>query len=110
MKGHDAEKTFRFRIDGREVILGDGEAAKILMRSGEGLIQANFLKGKGIMEKVIGGRGVKERLGDVEGKGIKLVSVEERKAHEERGGFVIVRVNGREVVLGRGLAEKVWVR
>ena len=110
VKGHDMEKTFRFRVDGKELTLGDGEAAKILVRSWGEPIQANFLKGRGIVEKVIGGTGVRERLGNVEGRAIELVSVEEKKAHEEMGGFVIVRVGDREVVLGRGIAEKIWVK
>ena len=47
VKGHDIEKTYIFNIDDESYTLGGGEAAKILVRTDKGLIQANFLKGEG---------------------------------------------------------------
>ena len=110
VKGHDREKTYKFKIDNEEYTLGDGEAAKILVRSHDELIQANFLKNEGIIEEIIGGTELQDRLGDIRGKKIKIISVEEKRAHEDLGQFVTLKMGDKEIVLGRGLAEKVWVK
>ena len=107
--GHDSEKTFRFEIDSEKYELGDGETAKILVKSDEGLMQANFIK-EGIVEEIIGGTELINRFGDIKGKEIKLISIEEKRAHEELGQFVTIKMRDKEIVIGRGLAEKVWVR
>ena len=110
VKGHDVEKTYKFKIDNDSYTLGDGETAKILVKSGEKLIQANFLKNEGIIEEIIAGTEVYDRLGDITGKKIKIISVEEKKAHADLGQFVILKVGDKEISLGRGLAEKIWVK
>ena len=110
VRGHDIEKTYIFNIDDESYTLGGGEAAKILVRTEEGLIQANFLKGEGTIEDIIGGSEVYGRLGEIIGKKIKIVVVEEKKAHEDLSHFVTLRIGEKEVVLGRGLAEKVWIK
>jgi len=107
--GHDTEKTFRFEIGNEDYVLGDGEAAKILVRSNEGLIQANFIK-EGVVEDIIGGTELLDRFGEIRGKKIKLISIEGGRAHEELGQFVTIKTRDREIVIGRGLAEKVWVK
>ena len=112
VEGHDIEKTYRFNIGGNRFVLGDGEAAKILVQTEKGTVQANFLEGTGTVKSIIGGTEILGRLG---GKGIanekiELVSVEEAKSHEDTGHFITLKVNGKDVVLGKGLSEKVWAR
>ncbi len=109
VRGHDTEKTYKFEIDNEEYTLGDGEAAKILVKTGGGIIQANFID-EGIIERIIGGTEFYDKLGDISGKKIKMIKEEEKRAHEGLGQFVALKIGDKEATLGRGLAEKVWVK
>ena len=114
IEGHDVEKTYSFKINGSKYVLGDGEAAKILVETGKGIVQSNFLENMGTIKKIIGGKEFLEKLGEEEiiNKKIEILSVEEIKSHEgeNTGHFVVMKVNGKEIILGKGLAEKIWVR
>jgi len=109
--GHTAERTFKFEIDGNEYELGPGEAAKILIEKEGSLMQASFLNEdeEGIVEDIIGGKKISQELGDIKEKKIKLISVEGREEGKEEIG-INVNVKGKLVTIGRGLAEKVWVK
>lgn len=108
--GHGWERTFKFEIDGDEYELGPGEVAKILIEK-EGLMQAYFLNEgeESVVKDIIGGKKISEKLGDIKGKKIKLISVERREEGKEEIG-INVSVKGKLVTIGRGLAEKIWVK
>jgi len=109
--GHTTERTLKLEVDGEEYELGPGKTSKILVEKEGNLVQAIFLNEgeEGVVNDIIGGRRVSERLGDLKGKKIKLVSVERREEYREEVG---INLNVREklVTIGRGLAEKVWVK
>ncbi len=109
--GHTTERTLKLGVDGEEYELGPGETAKILVEKEGNLMQAIFLKegDECVVNDIIGGKRVSERLGDIRGKKIKLVSVERREEGKEGVG-INVNVGGKLITIGRGLAEKVWVK
>ncbi len=112
IKGHDTEKTYTFEIGGSNFVLGDGESAKILVSQEGKTMQSNFLEGEGVVKKIMGGTELLERMGeqDILGAKIKRLSMEEEKSHKETGHFITLEVKGEPVLLGKGLAEKIWVR
>ncbi len=75
-------------------------------------MQANFLEGEGIVKKIMDGTELFERMGEqgILGAKIERVSLEEKKSHKDTGHFITLEVKGESVLLGKGLAEKIWVR
>ncbi|GEM_PF-3281021 len=112
IRGHDTEKTYTFKIGGNNLVLGDGESAKILVSQKGKVMQANFLEGQGIVKKIMSGTELLERVGEqnILGEKIERLSVEEEKSHKDAGHFITLEMEGRSVLLGKGLAEKIWVR
>ena len=111
---HLPDDTLVFKIDDKEVSMGEGQASKVLVeREGEN-IQINYLgEGeKAKISKVIGGTSLKEKfeqMGVVEGKEITLVRKEMPAPVPKRGAYVLAKIGEQLVTIGHGLAEKVWV-
>jgi Fe2+ transport system protein FeoA len=111
---HLADDTLVFKIDDKEINMGEGQASKVLIeRDGES-IQINYLGegDKAKISKIIGGDSLKakfELLGMGEGKEITLVRKETSHPSPKRGSYVLAKMGGQLVTIGRGLAEKVRV-
>jgi len=111
---HLADDTLVFEIDNKEISMGEGQASKVLIeRNGES-IQINYLSegDKAKISKIIGGDSLKEKfelLGMVEGKEITLVRKETSPPSPKKGSYVLAKIGGQLVTIGRGLAEKVRV-
>jgi Fe2+ transport system protein FeoA len=111
---HLADDTLVFKIDDKEIRMGEGQASKVLIeRDGES-IQINYLKegDKAKISNIIGGDSLKEKfelLGMVAGKEITLVRKETSPPSPKRGSYVLAKIGGQLVTIGRGLAEKVRV-
>ncbi len=85
----------------------------LIERDGE-FIQINYLGegDKAKISKIIGGDSLKEKfelLGMVEDKEITLVRKETLPPSPKRGSYVLAKIGGQLVTIGRGLAEKVRV-
>jgi Fe2+ transport system protein FeoA len=111
---HLADDTLVFKIDDKEISMGEGQASKVLIeRDGESL-QINYLGegDKAKISKIIGGDSLKgkfELLGMVEDKEITLVRKETSPPSPKRGSYVLAKIGEQHVTIGRGLAEKVRV-
>ncbi|MGB3459440.1 MAG: FeoA family protein [Halobacteriota archaeon] len=111
---HLVDDTLVFEIDDKEISMGEGQASKVLIeRDGES-IQINYLGegDKAKINKIIGGDSLKEKfelLGMVEGKEITLVRKETSPPSPKKGTYVLAKIGGQLVTIGRGLAEKVRV-
>jgi Fe2+ transport system protein FeoA len=111
---HLVDDTLVFEIDDKEISMGEGQASKVLIeRDGES-IQINYLGegDKAKISKIIGGDSLKEKfelLGMVEGKEITLVRKETSPPSPKKGTYVLAKIGGQLVTIGRGLAEKVRV-
>ena len=105
------------RDRGQEVKMGEGQASKVLVeREGqEGqTVQMNFLgEGeKARVSKVLGGSSLEQKFkqnGIEEGNEVRLLRKEASAPTPKRGSYVLAKISGQLVTVGRGLAEKVWV-
>jgi Fe2+ transport system protein FeoA len=111
---HLPDDTLVFKIDDRELSMGEGQASKVLVEREGTSIQINYL-GEGenaTISKVIGGTSLKEKfeqMGVAEGKEITLVRKEMPAPIPKRGAYVLAKIGEQLVTIGHGLAEKVWV-
>ncbi len=102
---------------GQEVKMGEGQASKVLVeREGqEGQsVQMNFLAEgeKARVSKVLGGSSLEQKFkqnGIEEGNEVRLLRKEASAPTPKRGSYVLAKISGQLVTVGRGLAEKVWV-
>ena len=102
---------------GQEVKMGEGQASKVLVeREGqEGqTVQMNFLAEgeKARVSKVLGGSSLEQKFkqnGIEEGNEVRLLRKEASAPTPKRGSYVLAKIRGQLVTVGRGLAEKVWV-
>ncbi|HID20542.1 MAG TPA: ferrous iron transport protein A [Methanophagales archaeon] len=111
---HLSDETLVFKIDDKEISMGEGQASKALVEQEEGPIQLNYLKEgeKAKISKIIGGTSLKEKfeqMGVTEGKAIILLRKETSAPSPKRGAYVLAKIGEQLVTVGRGLAEKVWV-
>jgi Fe2+ transport system protein FeoA len=111
---HLPDDTLVFKIDDKEIRMGEGQASKVLVEREEQSIQVNYLKEgeKSKISKIIGGTELKdkfEQLGIEEGKEITLVMKEMPAPIPKRGNYALAKIGEQLVTIGRGLAEKVWV-
>ena len=111
---HLADDTLVFKIDDKEISMGEGQASKVLIKRGGKSIQINYLGegDKAKISKIIGGDSLKEKfelLGMVEDKEIALVRKEMSPPSPKRGSYVLAKIGEQLVTIGRGLAEKVRV-
>ncbi len=111
---HMPDDTLVFKIEEREMRVGEGEAAKILVELEGKRIQANYVK-EGIettIVKIIGGieYGHKfEGIGLKEGTNITLLKKEAHPPSALRGRYIRAKIGEELITVGHGLAEKVWV-
>ena len=111
---HLPDETLVFKIDDREISMGEGQASKALVEREGKNIQINYLEEgeKAKISKIIGGTSLKEKfeqMGVAEGKEITLVRKEMPAPVPKRGTYVLARIGEQLVTIGHGLAEKVWV-
>ena len=111
---HLADDTLVFKIDDKEISMGEGQASKVLIERDGEFIQINYLGegDKAKISKIIGGDSLKEKfelLGMVEDKEITLVRKETSPPSPKRGTYVLAKIGEQLVTIGRGLAEKVRV-
>lgn len=111
---HLPDDTLMFKIDDKEIRMGEGQASKVLVEREETSIQINYLdEGENAtISKIIGGTSLKEKfeqMGVVEGKEIALVKKEASAPSPKRGSYILAKIDGQLVTIGHGLAEKVWV-
>lgn len=110
------EHLLVFELNGKEVRLREGEAAKILVDFEGALIQSNYLQEgeKGEIRTVLAGEHLEERLDEMgvkEGKRIAFLkrgTVPPEPQHQ--AGYVVLRLGEETISLGRGIAEKVEVK
>ena len=116
-EGEGGEGEGGERDRGQEVKMGEGQASKVLVeREGqEGqTVQMNFLgEGeKARVSKVLGGSSLEQKFkqnGIEEGNEVRLLRKEASAPTPKRGSYVLAKISGQLVTVGRGLAEKVWV-
>jgi len=111
---HLPDDTLVFKIDDREVSMGEGQASKVMVEREGKNIQINYLaEGEHAkISKVLGGTSLKgkfEQMGVAEGKEITLVRKEMPAPVPKRGTYVLAKIGEQLVTIGHGLAEKVWV-
>ena len=116
-EGEGGEGEGGERDRGQEVKMGEGQASKVLVeREGqEGQsVQMNFLAEgeKARVSKVLGGSSLEQKFkqnGIEEGNEVRLLRKEASAPTPKRGSYVLAKISGQLVTVGRGLAEKVWV-
>ena len=116
-EGEGGEGEGGERDRGQEVKMGEGQASKVLVeREGqEGqTVQMNFLAEgeKARVSKVLGGSSLEQKFkqnGIEEGNEVRLLRKEASAPTPKRGSYVLAKISGQLVTVGRGLAEKVWV-
>jgi len=111
---HLPDVTLVFKVNGKEISMGEGQASKVVIEKAGKSVQLNYLKeGEKVkISEIIGGRSLKEKfeqLGMVEGKEITLVRKEIVVPSPKLGKYVLAKIGEQFVTIGRGLAEKVWV-
>jgi len=111
---HLPDDTLVFKIDDREISMGEGQASKVLVEREGRNVQINYLgEGeKAKVSKILGGTSLKEKfeqMGVVEGKEITLVRKEVSAPSPKRGAYVLAKIGEQLVTIGHGLAEKVMV-
>ena len=111
---HLPDDTMVFKLDGKEIKMGEGQASKVLVNRAGKSIQINYLREgeKEKISKVLGGTGLVEKfkeMGIEEGKEITLVKREAVPPVPKRGAYVLAKVGEQLVTIGRGIAEKVQV-
>ncbi|MDI6885741.1 MAG: FeoA family protein [archaeon] len=111
---HLPDDTLVFKIDDKEISMGEGQASKALVEKEGKSIQINYLEEgeKAKISKIIGGTSLREKfeqLRIVEGKEITLVRKEMPAPVPKRGTYVLAKMDELLVTIGRGLAEKIWV-
>ncbi|MFZ2071874.1 MAG: FeoA family protein [Halobacteriota archaeon] len=111
---HLPDDTLVFKIDDKEISMGEGQASKVLVEREGKNIQINYLEEgeKAKISKIIGGTSLREKfeqLRIVEGKEIRLVRKEMPAPTPKRGTYVLAKIGEQLVTIGHGLAEKVWV-
>jgi len=111
---HIPDYTLLFKIDGREIKMGEGRASKLLVERGGKSIQINYLK-KGEMgkvSKIVGGASLKGKFGGMEikeGAEVTFIGKEMPAPAPKRGSYVLAKMGEQLITIGRGLAGKVWV-
>jgi len=111
---HLPDQTLIFNVENREVEMGEGLASKILVECEGKTIQLNFLEEskKAKIAKIISGLSDEQKIDEMdieEGKEITLVRRETVAQTPERGKYVHVKVGGKTVTIGEGMAKKIWV-
>jgi len=111
---HLPDDTLVFKIDDKEIPMGEGQASKVLIEREGKSIQINYLEEgeKAKISKIIGGTSLKEKFEQLrikEGKVITLVRKERSAPSPKRGTYVLAKIGEQLVTVGRGLTEKVWV-
>ena len=108
--GIGEEKIYTFQIDKKEIQLGTGEAAKVLVKSDSKIVQSNFLKSVGIIHYIIGGMGFLDRIGNIVGKEIRKISTKDEKKYQKEESFLKLKVEeDGETIVKKELAEKIVV-
>ena len=111
---HIPDDTLVFEVDNMEIKLGEGEASKVFADYEGKSLQINYL-GEGVkakIAKVIGGVGVREKLGRL---GVKeeteiILTRREEQAHTPvRGNYVQAKIGEQLISIGHGMTEKIWV-
>ena len=111
---HIPDDALVFKVDDREIRMGEGEASKVFVEYEEKPIQVNYL-GEGErakITKVIGGLGVRQKLDELgikEGIEITLIRKEERAPIPVRGNYVHAKIGENLITIGHGMGEKIWV-
>lgn len=111
---HLADDTLVFKINDKEINMGEGQASKVLIERDGGVRQINY-QGEGDkakISKIIGGTSLKDKfelLGMVKGKEITLVRKEATAPSPQKGTYVLAKIGEQLVTIGRGLTEKVRV-
>ncbi|MCK4649231.1 ferrous iron transport protein A [bacterium] len=111
---HIPDDTLIFKIEDKEIRMGEGQAAKVFVESEGKSIQANYLKeGKEAkIVSIIGGisAGEKlEKLGVKEGVKIVLTGKEKQAPTPVRGHYIEAKIGEQLITIGHGMAEKIWV-
>ncbi|AEH07465.1 FeoA domain-containing protein [Methanothermococcus okinawensis] len=116
LKGHGDDKSYLFKIDNKDVELGTGQAAKIMVDKNGKAYQAISCKEEGVICGYMGGTSflnkLKEKIGDEDIIGKKIVLVSEKPCTYEstgEGEFMVLKIDDKEVSIGKGKAEKIWV-
>lgn len=112
--GHKPDSTLIFRVEDKEIKMGEGQASKVLAQYEGSPIQINYLKEgeKANVIRLIGGTSVKERLEEMglkEGAEITLIRKEAAAPTPVRGKYVRAQLGDQLITIGYGTAQKVWV-
>jgi Fe2+ transport system protein FeoA len=111
---HLPDDTLIFKLDEKEIKMGEGQASKVLAKQKGRSLQINHLgEGeKAKVEKVLGGTKLSkkfEEIGIREEKEITLIKKEAKAPTPKRGTYVVAKIGDQLVTIGRGIAEKVHV-
>ncbi len=111
---HIPDDALVFKVDDREIKMGEGEASKVFVEYEGNPIQVNYLRegAKTKITKIIGGVGVRQKLDELgikEGTEITLIGKEERAPIPVRGNYVHAKIGEHLITIGHGMAEKIWV-
>ncbi|WP_292459733.1 FeoA domain-containing protein [Methanothermococcus sp.] len=111
------DKAYIFKINDKDIELGIGEAAKILVNENGNIVQAPFCN-EGEICNCIGGSEFLDKIEkkleikDVIGKKITKISEKPCEASEKgvKGESMTLKINDDKVItIGKGKAEKIWV-
>lgn len=111
---HLPDDTLFFEIKDKPVVMGDGQASKILVDYKGKKIQINYLRTgeKAKIASIIGGTTLKKKFkqeGIRKGTEITMSKREPTSPSPDRGKYVCAEINGRQITINYGIAKKVWV-
>ncbi|MCK4648048.1 ferrous iron transport protein A [bacterium] len=111
---HIPDDTLIFKVEDKEIKMGEGQATKFFVESEGKSIQANYLK-EGVeakIVKVIGGVRARKKLEEMEikeGTKIILTGKEKQAPTPVRGHYIEAKIGEQLITIGHGMAEKIWI-
>ena len=112
---HIPDEVLVLKVDEKEIKMGPGKMSRVWVEDEGKVIQINYLEQgkKAKVSKVIGGTRHKqemEEMGIKEGVEVTLLGREKGEAlPKRRGNYVLAKLGGQMISIGRGMAEKVLV-
>ena len=112
---HISDDTLVFKIEDKEIKMGEGEASKILVEERGKLVQANYLE-QGESRRIVKAfRGI-EFLDKIVGKEIRegqeITLINRRKNFyipTKQGSYIVAKIGEQLITIGHGVAEKIYV-
>jgi Fe2+ transport system protein FeoA len=111
---HIPDEILVLKVDDKEIKMGPGKMSSVWVEAEGKIMQTNYLEGgkKARVSKVLGGTRHEqemEKVGIRKGREITLVGREVAETPQRRGNYVLAKVGGQMISIGRGMAEKIVV-